>query len=67
MKHITAELEAKIRRQIAFVEDRSKQYLDARLQEEKETGNFPPVGANEAESSAWKRALQWVLFEGECK
>jgi hypothetical protein len=67
MKHITAELEAKIRNQIAFVDDRMAQYMSHRLRIEQETGELPKVEANEAESAAWRRALNWVLKEAGCQ
>lgn len=45
MKHIGSELEAKIREQIEFVEDRMQQYMHRRMEIEKETGEFPKAGA----------------------
>lgn len=65
VKQITPKLEAKIREQIEFVEDRMQQYMHQRMEIERETGEFPKVGDNEAEAAAWRRALKWVLSEGD--
>jgi hypothetical protein len=63
MKHLTVELEAKIRNRIAFVEERMKDYMAHRKAVEVETGEFPKAGSNENEAAAWRRALNWVLSE----
>ena len=56
-------LEKIIAKQIAATDARLKEHMAYRLQVEKETGEFPAVGANEAECAAWRRALNWVLIE----
>ena len=63
MKYLTVELEAKIRNQIAFVEERMKDYMAHRKAVEVETGEFPEAELNEHEAAAWRRALNWVLSE----
>jgi len=66
VKHMTVELEEKVRGQIAFLDERLHDYLEVRLALIGDDGIPPKCEANELEAAGWKRALKWVLSEAGC-
>lgn len=69
MKHITVELEEKIRLSMGDAEQRARKMLEMRIHQADIHGeDLPdPMSSTEAEAIGWMRALKWVLEEGNCK
>jgi hypothetical protein len=69
VKHITVELEAKIRGSLEDAQARCESMFKERLRQADLHGeDLPdPMSPSEAEMVGWSRALKWVLEEGNCK
>lgn len=67
MKHLTPELEAKIRNMLSTAENQLQDYLVLRRNLRDEKGEMPKPQLNELEAVAWRRALRWVLKEAGCE
>ena len=66
VKHITVELEEKIRDSQQVAEKRARLMFEERLRQADTHGeDLPdPMSPAEAETVGWNRALKWVLEEG---
>ena len=69
MKHITVELEEKIRLSLHASEKRARLMQEQRIRQADNHGeDLPdPRSPSEAEQVGWSRAMKWVLEEGNCK
>lgn len=66
MKHITLELEGKIRAQLQRSVESWRHDHERRMANLDGDGMPPPVEVNERVAHSWKDALEWVLREAGC-
>lgn len=68
MKHITLELEEKIRASMTDAKARAREMQQYRIRAADNHGeDLPdPMSPFEAETVGWSRALKWVLEQGNC-